>query len=582
MSGAPLGDGGTKSFSSDDRDTVVGPLGQLVHREGLQHSERLARAWYTVGNSVWCLVGNGLSNQTFVRGPEGIIAIDSGESLQEMRLALAELRRHTSEPIVAALYTHFHYVQGTTAIVEDRERMGITAPLAVYGHERIAHNLSRAGTAIAPTYTRGLVEQFALALPNDGPDGVVNVGLGLAYRNAEHAPFTLAHLPVTHPFSSATTLKIAGLDIHVQPAPSDADDSVTFWFPSLRVAVNNLVWPLLFNIFAIRGEEYRDPRVLVTGLDHLRGLCADHLVGTHGPPISGADDVARRVTKYRDAIQFLWDQTVRHTNAGATSVELAHAIRLPAEYENDYLTTQFYGVVEHHVRQIRSGLFGWFDGDPVNLFPLARADRANRLVHAMGGVATVRTQCAAATEADPRWALELASLLVARDDASNDDQQLLAGVLRVIARRTTAANIRNWCLTRAREADGSFDARRLHAHRWSQRQVESWGLVATLDVLRVTLVPERAIGVDVHVAFVVTRTNGTVSAGLHVRNFIACPTDGTGATVEARLSSEAWNALLGGATTLDETLASSSVEVIGDERELRQALGVFDHPSLTR
>jgi hypothetical protein len=31
------------------------------------------------------------------------------------------------------------------------------------------------------------------------------------------------------------------------------------------VAINNLAWPALFNVFPIRGEEYRDPRVLLTG-----------------------------------------------------------------------------------------------------------------------------------------------------------------------------------------------------------------------------------------------------------------------------------------------------------------------------
>jgi hypothetical protein len=51
----------------------------------------------------------------------------------------------------------------------------------------------------------------------------------------------------------------------VTPAPSDADDSVTIWFPELGVAINNLAWPAMFNVFPIRGEEYRDPRVLLTG-----------------------------------------------------------------------------------------------------------------------------------------------------------------------------------------------------------------------------------------------------------------------------------------------------------------------------
>ena len=275
-----------RSFAPDDDDVVIDSRGQRAHRKALEQSQRLTRRFYAIGDSAWCLVGNGLSNQSFVRGPEGIIAIDTGESVEEMRAALVELRKVASEPVVAVLYTHFHYVQGTQAVVEERQRMGLPASVPVHGHERIATNLTRAAAAIGPTYSRGLVEQFGTQLPADGPDGLVNVGLGLAYRNAEHAPFTLGHLPVTQPFSAATTLTVAGLRIDVQPAPSDADDSVTFWFPSLKLAVHNIVWPVLFNVFAIRGEEYRDPRVLLAGIDHVLGLGAEHLVAAHGPPMA--------------------------------------------------------------------------------------------------------------------------------------------------------------------------------------------------------------------------------------------------------------------------------------------------------
>lgn len=566
---------GPTSFLSHDRDTVTDSRGQIAHRKHVEHSARLQRTFSPVGDSAWCLVGNGLSNQSFVRGPGGIIAIDTGESVEEMQSALAELRKHAAEPIAAVLYTHFHYVQGTRAIVDERTAMGITSPLPIYGHERIAGNLTRSATAIAPTYSRGIVEQFAVALPTDGSDGVVNVGLGLAYRNAEHAPFTSGHLPVTESFASPTRLQVAGLDIDVMPAPSDADDSVTYWFPHLQLAVHNLVWPTLFNVFAIRGEEYRDPQVLLRGIDHLIGLQPKHLLGTHGPPLSGTE-VLQRVTKYRDSIQFLWDQTVRHTNAGASSIDVAHLVRLPEASDDDYLTSQLYGVAEHHARQIRSGLFGWFDGDPTNLFPLARAERATRFIGAMGGVAAVREACTLAEQTNPRWALELAGLLVAHPESNEADQRLLAGVLRVIARRTTAANIRNWCLARAREADGQLDLSRFRQQRWSRRQVAAWGLTSTLDVLRVTLVPERATHVDVHLRLHV----GADTAGLHVRNCVAVATNGEAASEVVTMDADTWAEVLGGVLPLSQALATGRVAVTGSGARVAAALGVFDHPCL--
>ncbi len=357
------------------------PGGEVVHRQLSEHSKRLARKFTEVRPGVWCLVGNGLSNQTFVEGPEGIIAIDTGESVQEMRDALRELRAVTATPVVAVLYTHFHYVAGTQAVLDEDP----TRTIPVWGHSRIALNRVRTASEVAPAYSRGLVEQFAIQLPADGADGVVNVGLGRFFRDPGHAPFTPGHVPATHTFSDACRISVAGLDIDVTPAPSDADDSVTFWFPSLGLAVNNLVWPVLFNVFAIRGEEYRDPRIMLRGLDHLLSLHAEHLVGAHGPSISGTIEISERVTRYRDSIQFLWDQTVRGINRGLTSTELAATVHLPGSYESDYLTTQFYGVVEHHVRQIRTGLFGFFDGDEGNLFPLPTGERASRLIAGFGG-----------------------------------------------------------------------------------------------------------------------------------------------------------------------------------------------------
>jgi len=567
-----------RAIRGDDGSVAEGPTGQIVDSSLLAHTDRLRRELYPLGENAWTLVGNGLSNQTFVRGPRGIIAIDTGESVEEMRAALAALREVASEPIVAVLYTHFHYVGGTTAITESE-------PVeSIIGHERIASNLSRSATEIAPTYSRGLVEQFAVSLDGDGPDGLVNVGLGRSYRFAEHAPHTIGHVPATVTFGDESVFQVAGLEVMARPAPSDADDSVTFWFPELSLAVHNLVWPALFNVFAIRGESYRDPRVLIDGLDHLVGLGAEHLAATHGPPMSGAAEIATRVTRYRDAIQFLWDQTVRWTNRGLSGPDLAERIQLPEVFSDDWLLQQHYGVAEHHVQQIRSGLFGFFDGDPQRLLPHAERERAERFVAAMGGLDAVRAIIEGATEDDPRWALELAGLVAHHPDADDGDRQRLAAVLRVVARRTTSANLRNWCLTRARDADGTRSLERNRVHRFRPRQVASWSTSDLVGVLRVLLVPERADGLDAHLG---VELDGE-RVGLHVRNAIACPTDGAGASVVVRCARSTWVDLLCCSTSLDEAIATGALAIDSDTDAntdtdvdmVRRVLGVFDLESL--
>ena len=559
----------SRSFEPNGDLSVTLATGQIAHRDHIAQSQRLERIFYTICPGVWCLVGNGLSNQTFVDAPEGIIAIDTGESIEEMRAAIKELRAVTTRPIVAVLYTHFHYVGGTKAVFEEDP----SAKIPIWGHEKIAFNRLRASSEIATAYARGLVEQFAVTLPLDGADGVVNVGLGQFFRDPAHTPHTYGFIAPEHTFNSSSTIRVAGLDIQVTPAPSDADDSVTYWFESQKLCVNNLVWPVLFNVFAIRGEEYRDPQVMLRGLDHLLGLHSEHLAGAHGPPISGADTITDRVTKYRDAIQFLWDQTVRHTNCGMSSVDLAATIRLPDQCDDDYLTSELYGVAEHHVRQIRSGIFGFFDGHEANLFPLSTQEHADRMIKGFGGKETVRAQAQGAIDHDDlRFAIELASWLAYSTDPSDSDRQLLASALRLVAQRTPAANIRNWCLTRARHLDGSFDATRFNTHRINELQILFGPISLSVSILRVLLEPTRAVGIDTHIAFKFSQ--GTT--GLHIRNCVAVPTDGSSATNSISCDLAVWANILSGNTTLSQAIVASVLQIDGNSSHVLHALDCFD------
>ena len=129
----------SRSFEPNGDLSVTLATGQIAHRDHIAQSQRLERKFYTVRPGVWCLVGNGLSNQTFVDAPEGIIAIDTGESIEEMRAAIKELRAVTTRPIVAVLYTHFHYVGGTQAVFEEDP----AAKIPIWGHEKIAFNRLR-------------------------------------------------------------------------------------------------------------------------------------------------------------------------------------------------------------------------------------------------------------------------------------------------------------------------------------------------------------------------------------------------------------------------------------------------------
>lgn len=560
-----------RSFDTDPANTVVLPGGQRAHRDHVAQSEVLAPRLESPREGVWTLIGNGLSNQTFIQAPGGVIAIDTGESVEEMREALRRLREVNDSPIAAVFYTHFHYVEGTRAVLEEGNHVD---PLPIWGHERIPANKVRAGGEIGPAYSRGLVEQFSILLPDEGPDGNVNIGLGFRYRNAEHAPFTPGFVPPTHLLGDgAGRIEVAGLQVDWRHAPSDADDSVNFFFPAIGTCVHNTVWPTLFNVFAIRGEEYRDPRVLIPGVDSIIAWAPEYLVAAHGPAIVGKDRIRSMATRYRDSIQFLWDQTVRGINKGWTTDELAWRVRLPDLYDVDYLTSERYGVAEHHVRQIHSGLRGWFDGDESKLFPLEPVDRLARLIEGFGGRTVVREKVSAALAADDvRWALEMATWLARSEGADQADRDLLAASLRTVAERTPAANIRSWALTRARALDGTTPMDRYFEHRFNPRllgHVDTPTIVATLRVL---VDPALIEGIDHHVAFVVDGDE----CGLHVRNCVAVPTNGWGATSMVRTTRAVLLAVLAGKTTWSSAVADGSLTVTGDTAVVDRIRAAFE------
>ncbi|MEY3265587.1 MAG: hypothetical protein RLY19_662 [Actinomycetota bacterium] len=565
----------TRSFDTTDINVVTTIGGQRVHKGHAAQSDVIQARFDEVRKGVWNLVGNGLSNQTFIEAPEGVIAIDSGESIEEMREALRRLREMTSAPIAAVIYTHFHYVEGTKAILEEGNHV---SPLPIYGHEKIAFNKSRTLAEISPAYARGLVEQFAIVMPTEGPDATVNVGLGFFYKNPAHAPFTPGHIPVNHVLGDNGSLTIAGMAVQYQYSPSDSDDSINFLFPEIGTCIHNSVWPVLFNVFAIRGEEYRDPRVLIPGIDNIIKWAPEFLVATHGPALVGKDNIREKSVRYRDSIQFMWDQTVRGINKGWTADEIATRVTLPALYDEDYLTSERYGVTEHHVRQIFMGLRGWFDGNEEKLFPLEPTERYSRLIQGFGGRAEVAQQCTAALKNDEvRWATELGTWLVRSEGATQDDRNLLASCLRVIAERTPAANIRNWCITRARHLDGSFSMDRFMQHSFNPKFLGEASAVGLVHTLRVIVDPAKIEGINHHVAF----TIGDETCGLHVRNSVAVPTDGWGATSVVTMSRVAFMGILSGKSSWSEYVADGSIKISGDAETIDRIRLALDSKGFT-
>ena len=196
---------------------------------------------------------------------------------------------------------------------------------------------------------------------------------------------------------------------------------------------------------------------MLLGLDHILSLEPEPLVGVHGVPISGREAIRQTVTEYRDCIQFTYDQVCRGINLGMSPDELVDFVRLPETLANGRLTGQFHGELFFYVRQIYTGLVGWFGNDTVELHALPRAQANGRWVELAGGVERALEQARAAFEKrEFAWCAELATAVLASEPGSTAARQIKVDALRAMGQVTTAANTRSWFLTQARELEDRY------------------------------------------------------------------------------------------------------------------------------
>lgn len=168
--------------------------------------------------------------------------------------------------------------------------------------------------------------------------------------------------------------------------------------------------------------------------------------------------MAKALLDYRDALQYVYDQTIRLINKGLTPDEIAVQVQLPEHLASSRLTGQFYGEKAHHVRGIYSGLRGWWGGrDTAELAPVSKSFEGERIVAGFGGPEKVTVAVHKALQDEEyAWAAQLSSFLVSAMPASEEAASLKATALRELAQRSANSIARNFYLTEARILEGKL------------------------------------------------------------------------------------------------------------------------------
>lgn len=413
-----------------------------------EHSAEFKRELLNPADGVYMAIGYGIANSILLVGDDGVIVVDTTETAESAREVLALFRTVTDKPVKAIVYTHSHpdHIGGAAVFAEGRA-------VPVYAQRELVANMQRTSIELQTAITRRSQRMYGMPLP---ADQVINVGIGPFVDM--HDGSTVDTLPPSKLFDEQLDDTVAGIHFQLVHAPGETDDQLFMWLPERHIVLSGDNFYRSFpNLYTIRGTSYRDPRAWADSIDKLRALHADVLVPSHTRPLIGADQIEAALTDYRDAIRYVYDQTLRLINQGRTPDEIAATLKLPAHLAaSPYLQT-FYGNVPWSVREIYSGLLGWYDGDPATLQPLAPIDTAQHMVALAGGIDALAKQITdAESRGEHQWVLQLSdyALRVAAD--RDDVRKARIAALRALGATEHNPNARHWYQVSAGELAGEY------------------------------------------------------------------------------------------------------------------------------
>ncbi|HKI26091.1 MAG TPA: alkyl sulfatase dimerization domain-containing protein [Candidatus Sulfotelmatobacter sp.] len=224
-------------------------------------------------------------------------------------------------------------------------------------------------------------------------------------------------------FNEKYEFTLGGVKFQLFSTPGETPDHLTVWIPAYKAAFIGdnyagvgLPEPMSFpNLYAIRGTKPRWALDWIKSIDTVLELKQEIVLNGHGDPIFGNAEITRRLTRLRNALQYVHDEVAKGMNAGKDVFTLMQDIKLPASFD----LTESFGKVSWSVRGIYDGYAGWFDMNPSTMYALPPSSVYPDLVKLAGGPEAIARLALEKVEAGrPVEALHLTDVALAYDPAN--------------------------------------------------------------------------------------------------------------------------------------------------------------------
>jgi len=362
----------------------------------------------------------GFGNTFLVKTSEGNVIVDTSIPAHAQKHKQL-LSGTTSGPIKYIILTHGH--GDHTGGVPLWKESG-TEIIAQKNHVEFMHYQTRLGAFYA---TRNAA-QF---------------GGNLGARTNQSWPGNYAaKLEPTILFDEKYEFTLGGVKFEIYRAPSETYDHLFVWVPQYKAVFTGDVYYESFpNIYTLRGTEPRWALDYINSLNAILALKPEVVLPSHGLPIKGNDEIVRRVTRYRDAIQYVHDEVVKGMNAGKDVHTLMREIKLPASLD----VGESYGKLTWSIRGIYEGYVGWFDLNPVTMYEKPVSSVYPDVVKLAGGPDAIATLASGHIDSDDVvGALHLTDIALASDPNNKKALQARLKALEILRGRCKNTNERGW------------------------------------------------------------------------------------------------------------------------------------------
>ena len=531
----------------------------LAPQDLINHSQEFEKGVLSFNDAIHVAIGFSLANSIMVEAEGGKIIIDTTGTIETGREVRSIFDRLNPYPIKAVIYTHNHgdHVFGARAFVDNEET-------EVIAHETTEDYINRILGILRPIINKRSSRMFGSVFPEES---IENNGIGPFLEIGKAGRQTSLVYPTTK-FDNFLELNISGLDIQLYHAPGETNDQIFVWIPKYKALFpGDNFYKAFPNLYTIRGTPYRDLAGWVKSIDRMRYLQPELLIPSHSKPIEGSEEILRNLTDYRDAIQYVHDQTVRLINKGMTPDQIANVIRLPEHLANSPFLKEFYGTPQWSSKNVFSGYLGWFDGNPSTLNPISKVEEAKKLIKLIGGRSELFDEAKRSLENEEyQWALQLTDYLLIEDPEDEESTEIRTKALKFLGESSSNPNARYYYLSSAEELLPAYKEPPLLKP--NKEIIESLPIEIVFEILKVSLIPEKAVNKNLHLSIKFTDSLKSFTLILRKGVLEVQPFEIKGSDVQVETDEVSWKEVVTGNRSLPVSMATGLMKVTGDRVSL--------------